>query len=71
MLKCVKGIEGKKLRVLIKSTMKPVIIRTGENIDVPLTKDEEKELLKFFKFPDWKLEEVKEETKKKKKESDE
>ena len=65
-LKCMKGVKGKKLSVLIKLTMKPVIFKLGEGPNVPLTKEEEDEVLKL-KFKGW---EIKKESKKKEVEED-
>lgn len=61
MLKCTKGIKGKKLTMIIKLTNKQVTFKPGLGPSVPLTKEEEDVVLKM-KIPGW---EIKKESEKK------
>ena len=67
MLKCVNGIEGKKIGMLIKATNKKVFFRLNQGPDVYLTEEEEKIVLRDFDKPDWEIKRIKE---KKEKEDD-
>ena len=60
MLKCVEGIENKKIGMLIKSTNKKVFFRLNEGPSVFLTEDEERIVLKDFERPGWEIRKVKE-----------
>ena len=70
MLKCTKGIKGKKLAILIKLTNKQVTFRPNEGPNVPLTSDEEKEILEM-KVKGWEIKKFSESKKDNKKEVEE
>lgn len=59
MLKCTKGPEGKSRGMILKSTNKAIVITVGKNIDVPLTKEEEKLVLEQFNVPGWEIKRIK------------